>query len=196
VLRGVVDRFDTAVDATVAPLRGRPLLDALAAVSSALGDRGLVWFLMALARRGRPGPRRARALRAVAFTGALTPAVNQALKRAVRRARPPRPAVPPLAVRIPRSASFPSGHALAAWCAATLLAEGDGAAPLYYAMAAAVSYSRVHVRLHHASDVVAGSALGAGLGLVGRRLVPADGGLMRRLETAGMRRPPDGLTTS
>ena len=196
MLGGIVDRFDTAVDARVQPLRGRPLVDAFAAVSSALGDRGLVWFLMAMARRRRAGARRARALRAVAFTGVVTPAVNRALKQAVSRARPPRPAEPPLPVRIPRTASFPSGHALAAWCAATLLAEDDVAAPLYYVMAAAVSYSRVHVRLHHASDVAAGSALGVGLGLVGRRLLPAGGAVMRRLEGAGMPRPHRGLTTS
>ena len=152
---------------------------------------------MALARRRRPGARRARAVRAVAFTGVVTPAVNQALKQAVDRARPDRPADDPqLPVRIPRTASFPSGHALAAWCAATMLAEDDGAAPLFYAMATAVSYSRVHVRLHHASDVVAGSALGLGLGLVGRRLLPGGGVAMRRLETLGMQRPHQRLTSS
>jgi len=189
VLRGLVDRFDNAVDGLVAPLRGRPPVDAGAALASALGDHGLVWFLIGVSRRRRPGPGRARAMRAVAFTGAVTPAVNRILKQAVARSRPPRPPGSVVAVGVP-----PTGHALAAWCAATLLAEGDRSAPLYYGAAAAVSYSRVHVQLHHASDVVAGSALGVGLGLLGRRLLPPGGTVMRRLGAPGMPRARPRLT--
>ena len=194
MLRGLVDRFDNAVDGLVAPLRGRPPVDAGAALASALGDHGLVWFLIGVSRRRRPGPGRARAMRAVAFTGAVTPAVNRILKQAVARSRPPRPPGSVVAVRVPRTASFPSGHALAAWCAATPVAEGDRSAPLYYRAAAAVSYSRVHVQLHHASDVVAGSALGVGLGLLGRRLLPPGGTVMRRLGAPGMPRARPRLT--
>ena len=53
--------------------------------------------------------------------------------------------------------SFPSGHATAAFCAATLLGGGVG----WYTLAAAVAATRVYVRLHHASDVVAGAAFGS-----------------------------------
>ena len=73
-------------------------------------------------------------------------------------------------VRVPRTASFPSGHTMAAWCAATLLADGDPLAPLYYAIAVMVSLSRIHVRLHHATDVVAGTLIGIALGRTGRHL--------------------------
>ncbi len=118
------------------------------------------------------------------FTGIVAPAVNAELKRAVGRRRPQGTAAHPLPVRIPRTTSFPSGHSLAAWCAATLLAEGDPLAPAYYAMAGAISLSRVHVRLHHASDVVGGALLGVGLGRLGRALVPVGGAVMRRLECA------------
>ena len=94
----------------------------------------------------------------------------------------------PLPVADPSTAaSFPSGHTLAAWCAATLLAEDDPWAPAYYAMAGAISFSRLHVRLHHATDVVAGSILGVALGRLGRHLLPAGGPVMRRLECAGAR---------
>jgi undecaprenyl-diphosphatase len=185
VRRDHVETFDRAVDELVAPLRGRPLVDTAAYSASALGDHGLVWFLAGVARGVRPGPRRAAAIRAVVFTGVVAPTVNAALKSAVGRVRPLHTSPHPMPVRIPRTASFPSGHALAAWCAATLLAEEDALAPAYYAMAGAISFSRVHVRLHHATDVVAGSILGVILGRLGRLLVPRTGRLMHTLECGG-----------
>jgi len=140
--------------------------------ASAVGDHGLVWFVLALLRGRRPGRRRAVAVRAVVFSGLVTPVVNAAVKRAVDRRRPSAGREHPLPVRVPGTASFPSGHSLAAWCAATLLADGDPLAPAYYALAAAISASRVHVGLHHGSDVVAGAVLGAGLGRLGRSVFP------------------------
>jgi len=167
-----VESFDRIVDGAFEPSRGQWLPDALSSAASALGDHGLIWFLLAVARARKPGRPRRVALRALVFTGAVAPLVNSALKRAVGRVRPQRRPGRSVPVRIPRTASFPSGHALAAWCAATLLAEGDPLAPTYYGMAAAISLSRVHVRLHHATDVVAGSVLGVLLGRAGRALLP------------------------
>jgi undecaprenyl-diphosphatase len=66
----------------------------------------------------------------------------------------------------PLTSSFPSGHATAAFCAATLLGGGP-----WYALAGAVAASRVYIRLHHASDVAAGAAIGLAMGLAFRRFV-------------------------
>ncbi|MGD0253955.1 MAG: phosphatase PAP2 family protein [Acidimicrobiales bacterium] len=167
-----IDWIDRTVDTAFAPLRGLPGPDAIASVASALGDHGLVWFLLALARARRPGRRRTVAMRALVFTGAFTPLVNAGLKAAVGRVRPEDQPARPLPVRIPRTTSFPSGHALAAWCAATLLDDDDAWAPAYYAMATIISVSRVHARLHHTTDVLAGSLLGILLGRLGRLLFP------------------------
>ncbi len=164
--------IDAWVDARFEPWRGRPLPDGLAAAASFLGDHGLVWFLILVARIRRPGRRRRSALRAVVFTGAVVPAVNASLKMAIARSRPPAATDLP-ALRRPTSASFPSGHTLAAWCAATLLAEDDPWAAAYYAMAAAISMSRLQVRHHHATDVIAGSVLGVVLGRLGRLVWPS-----------------------
>ncbi len=114
--------------------------------------------------------RRSRAAWAIAFSGAVTPVVNAVVKSAVGRGRPERRRSDPAPVRVPTSASFPSGHTLAAWCAATLLAEDDPLGPAYYLVAAAVSVSRLHLRQHHASDVAAGAALRITLGRIGRRM--------------------------
>jgi len=165
-----VDAFDARMDAAVGRWRGRPVADALAYGASALGDHGLVWFLIGLVRGRRRGPRRAVAVWALVFSGTVTPVVNAAAKSVVGRGRPDRRDDDPRQVRVPRSTSFPSGHALAGWCAATLLADDDPLAPAYYLTAAAVSLSRVHLRQHHATDVLAGAAVGIGLGCLGRRI--------------------------
>ena len=75
----------------------------------------------------------------------------------------------PLPFRQPITSSFPSGHATAAFCAATLLAENERRAPVYYALATVVALSRIHTKIHHASDVVGGIVIGLVLGRVGRR---------------------------
>lgn len=89
----------------------------------------------------------------------------QVLKRTVARPRPCDASGRPLAlVDLPDPFSFPSGHAAAATAVAGTIALH---APLLTAvllpLVALVATSRVLLRVHHISDVVAG----AGLGLVG-----------------------------
>ena len=42
---------------------------------------------------------------------------------------------------------------------------------LLFASATLVGLSRLHLRAHHASDVVGGAAIGITLGIIGRRLL-------------------------
>jgi undecaprenyl-diphosphatase len=77
----------------------------------------------------------------------------------------------PYGMRRPITSSFPSGHAVTAFTAASVLARGSRLAPVYYVLAATIASSRVYTRIHHASDGVAGVALGLALGRVARRLV-------------------------
>jgi undecaprenyl-diphosphatase len=42
---------------------------------------------------------------------------------------------------------------------------------LLFASASLVGLSRLHLRAHHASDVLGGAVIGAALGLIGRRLL-------------------------
>ena len=78
-----------------------------------------------------------------------------------------------IALRTPRTSSFPSGHATTAFTAAALLSDEDRLRPLYYAIAVVVAWSRVYVRIHHASDVVAGIGVGIAPGQVGQEALPA-----------------------
>ncbi len=88
----------------------------------------------------------------------------QLLKRAVARARPCDAGGRPLAlVDLPDLRSFPSGHAAAATAVAVTVALAHpSAAPMVLPLAALVAYSRVALRVHHVSDVVAGVVLGLG----------------------------------
>ncbi|MGP8059874.1 MAG: phosphatase PAP2 family protein [Acidimicrobiales bacterium] len=168
------DRFDQAVDGLIERFRGRPGLEAGAAVVSNLADYGVVWSLLAALKGRRPGEARRRALRALALAGFSSLTVNAAVKATVRRSRPAAPAggraVP---VRAPTSSSFPSGHTLAAFCTAVALADSPGEAAAYLTFATAVAASRVYLRAHHASDVVGGAVIGVvigvAIGIVGRR---------------------------
>jgi membrane-associated phospholipid phosphatase len=64
--------------------------------------------------------------------------------------------------------SFPSGHSIQAWSVATLVAHEYNDSRLVqvaaYGLASAVSVARFTVHKHYLSDVLAGSALGFGIG--------------------------------
>jgi undecaprenyl-diphosphatase len=104
---------------------------------------------------------------------ALSHAAVQLLKRTVVRARPCDTGGRPLAlVDLPDPFSFPSGHAAAA---TALAASATIAEPLLgtlvLPLAALVGYSRVRLRVHHVSDVLAGALLGLGGAILAVRLV-------------------------
>lgn len=86
----------------------------------------------------------------------------QVLKRAVARPRPCDANGRPLAlIDLPDPFSFPSGHAAAATAVSGTVAIAHPLlAPVLLPLVALVAASRVTLRVHHASDVVAGALLG------------------------------------
>lgn len=97
----------------------------------------------------------------------------QLLKRVVARPRPSDAFGRPLAlVPLPDEFSFPSGHAAAATAvAATAAIAHPWSAPIALPLAAIVGYSRVVLRVHHTTDVVAGAVLGLGGALAAAALL-------------------------
>jgi membrane-associated phospholipid phosphatase len=167
--RSVDDFFDRR-------LRGRPGLDRLFYGASALGDHGIIWLALAIVRGLRAEKHWNAVVRAAAGVGIESALVNGPVKWLFGRDRPFHDGMRPLPLRQPRTSSFPSGHATSAFCAAALLSDGDPAlCPLYYGVAAIVAWSRVYVRVHHASDVVGGIGIGIALGEIGRRVYPLSG---------------------
>jgi undecaprenyl-diphosphatase len=167
-----VAAFDQRVDAAFDRLRGNRVADRVLYGASAVGDHSLIWLIVGAARALGSERRRRSAVRMAAALGIESVLVNVGFKSLVRRRRPPSTDPHPLHLRQPVTSSFPSGHATSAFCAAGLLSEDDRLWPLYYGLAVVVASSRIHVRIHHASDVLAGAVIGALLGRIGRRVAP------------------------
>jgi undecaprenyl-diphosphatase len=169
----VANAIDRVGEGLIAPLRGRDMPDRVFYAASALADHSILWHSIG-AVRALSGPRgRREAARLSAALGVESLVVNIGVKSLFRRRRPVIDYVRPFGLRTPRTSSFPSGHASSAFLAATLLTDGTPAlAPLWFSLATVVAASRVHVRIHHPTDVVAGAALGVALGLAIRKIAP------------------------
>jgi undecaprenyl-diphosphatase len=167
--------LDDAVDGWFdSHLRGRPLADALMYSASAVGDHGIIWLALAgvQAARRRHGDWQRPLLRATVGLACESALVNGPVKWMFRRTRPANDLPRPKYLRQPRTSSFPSGHATAAFFGAALLRDDDPYWPLYYTAAVVVAASRVHVKIHHASDVIGGILIGATLGELVRKMFP------------------------
>ncbi|MFF4404809.1 phosphatase PAP2 family protein [Streptomyces sp. NPDC001262] len=139
--------------------RSRPVRAAACALSF-LGEHAGVWIAVgAVGAVLQPGRRHEWAA-AVARVGAAHLG-SSAVKQVVRR---PRPA----ASRAVRGTwSFPSSHS-ASSAAAAVAFRGLLPAPAVAAVAGGVMWSRLALRAHHPSDVIAGALLGTLVGGAGR----------------------------
>jgi membrane-associated phospholipid phosphatase len=165
-----VERFDAWADAQLERLRGNPVADRVFTAASTLGDFSMIWHLANVARAATSADRRRQLPVLATAIGVESLLVNQGIKRVFKRIRPTETGDERYQVRKPSTSSFPSGHASAAAFNATLLTGLDGtrSAPMWWSLAGIVATSRAYVRIHHASDVVAGLAVGAVLGRVAR----------------------------
>ncbi len=166
-----VAAFDRIVDDAFEPLRGHRVLDQLFTTASQVGDFSMVWHALSGARAVQLRRFDQLAVLAVGL-GLESAIVNQGVKRLFRRERPTTSGGDDLAVRTPSTSAFPSGHASAATFAIFVLSAWEPPSRVagWAAVGLLVATSRVYVRIHHASDVVGGMAVGAALGLVGRRV--------------------------
>ena len=169
-----VSEVDRAISRRVAALPPSPLDPAMKVLSTA-ADRSRLWFAIAAVLALRRGATRYAADRGVLAIALASTAANAVCKPLLPRRRPAAaelPAYQKLASP-PTSSSFPSGHAASAAAFATAVAlESPRLGGVVAPVAAAVAYSRVHVGVHWASDVVAGAALGAGLAALTQRWWP------------------------
>ena len=167
-------RFDAAVDRWWETLRGQAVADRVMYGASNVGEFSQVWHVLGAARALSPRRGVCDAVRFSALMTLESLVVNQGAKRLFARRRPGTAAQNPTRhpLRQPITSSFPSGHASAAFCAAAVLSRGSRVAPLYRVLATIVAVSRIHVRLHHASDVIAGALIGEIFGRVANRLMP------------------------
>jgi membrane-associated phospholipid phosphatase len=159
------ERIDHAVYAAVAGT-STPLFDAAMRRLSRAANYSRLSIASSVVLATACGPSGRRAARAgLASVAATSAFVNLIIKPVGHRRRPNRSLEGvPLArqVRMPTSASFPSGHTAAAVAFASAAGRVLPAAgvPLH-SLAALVAYSRVHTGVHYPGDVIAGALLGA-----------------------------------
>ncbi len=174
-----IDRFsefDAKIDSAVDKVRN-PALDHMFYALSSAADHSVIWHVVGGLKSVRAGSL-APARRLSKILGVESALTNGPIKALFKRPRPEGfdelvegvDGTLPYGMRIPITSSFPSGHATAAFCAATVLSE-DGNAVAWYCFAGLVASSRVYVRMHHASDVIGGAVLGLALGAVLRRVI-------------------------
>jgi undecaprenyl-diphosphatase len=167
---GPIHRFDDAVDRALDRVRGHEPSDRLVYALTELADFSLLWHLIAWTTALRSDRDLKAAIRLSTLLAAESALVNGVAKSLFERERPVQQDERPHRLRVPLTTSFPSGHASAAFLAASLLAPESKYPAFWYALATKVAYSRVHVRIHHASDVIGGAAIGLVLGKTLRRV--------------------------
>jgi undecaprenyl-diphosphatase len=170
-----VRAVDRAVDSAVTRARN-PVLDAAFYPLSSAADHSLLWMAVAGLREATGRARPGTALRLAAVLGVESAITNGLVKTVFRRIRPalgPAASIGrlPWGLRRPVTSAFPSGHATAGFTAAVFLSRADPGPP-WYLLAGLVGFSRVYVRLHHTSDVLAGAALGLAFGYAARCFAP------------------------
>ncbi|MEV8587049.1 phosphatase PAP2 family protein [Streptomyces sp. NPDC051180] len=171
-LRDVIrdlNAVDGAVYAAVAATP-TPTLDSGLRRLSRTADHSKISFAVAAALACLPGRPRRAALVGVGAIAVASASANLLGKRLVRRQRPDREAARVVVarhVRMPDSASFPSGHTASAVAFATAVGTvlPAAAVPLGV-LAGAVGYSRVHTGVHYPGDVAAGAVLGVASAVV------------------------------
>jgi undecaprenyl-diphosphatase len=166
---GRVNDIDDRVDDWWERLRGITPVDRMYYTASELGNFAVIWHMAGIVQAIiEDDPKLAVGISAA--VGIESALVNGPVKSMFKRSRPVQDVPRPYKLRQPRTSSFPSGHASAAMVAAALLSRHTGGAA-WYAVAAVVATSRIHVRIHHASDVAGGAVLGVALGVIARRVL-------------------------
>lgn len=177
ILSWLAVNFDLPILDWIAGNLWCPLLDKIMPVITALGNGGIFWIAFSVLLMGFRKHRRA----GFSMGGALLMGLllcNIILKPLVARIRPYDyqleyfDKVIPLLIEAPHDFSFPSGHTIASFEAATaLLIHNRKLGIPAMLVAVLVAFSRLYLYVHYPTDVLASMVLGVGLAFLASFLV-------------------------
>ncbi len=153
-----------------------PVLDFLMPIITLFGDAGIFWIACAALMLLFPKTRKlGLTMGAALLMGLLV--CNVTLKPLIGRVRPAvfqenLGKIIPLLVEKPTDASFPSGHTIASFEAATVLLIGNKKLGIpAMILAVLIAFSRMYLYVHYPTDVLAAVVLGIGIAFLATYLV-------------------------
>ena len=170
-VEGVVNRLQKITEKEIAILDflqesvRSDTLDTIMPIITKLGSYGIVWIIICIYLLARKKYRRDGLMLAVALIIGLIIG-NITLKPIIRRTRP-YDVNTAFQLLIPKQIdfSFPSGHSLSSFAAATVLFCTNKKMGIPAIMlAASIAFSRLYLYVHYPSDVVGGSVMGIIIG--------------------------------
>lgn len=163
-----IDQLDERLDGYLEPVRNSRLLVYVFNTSSAVGDFGAIWHVIGIVGALNGTLTWPQAVTLALLMGGESLLLNQGIKRVFRRERPTVAGDDRFTVRRPLTSSFPSGHASSAFFAAVVLSGWVSTTwtVIFVVFAIIIALSRAVVRIHHVSDIVVGSVVGALLGTI------------------------------
>lgn len=177
ILSFLAEQFDLPILDWIAANLWCPLLDAVMPVVTVLGNGGIFWIAVSVLLMLLPKYRKAGfSMGAALLMGVIL--CNLILKPLVGRIRPfdyqleHFGIVIDLLIATPHDYSFPSGHTIASFEAATALIIRNRKLGIpAMVIAVLVAFSRLYLYVHYPTDVIASMILGAGLAFLGSWLV-------------------------
>lgn len=175
-----IHHVDYTIVQTIAQHVRQDWLTTIVKFVTSLGNAGAIWLMIALillvqSRTRRCGLAMLTALALGAIVG------NVVLKNLIARPRPfaAYSNIVPLVIPIDPY-SFPSGHTLSSFCAATAcFGFYRGAGIACYILAAMIGLSRIYLGVHYPTDVAGGAVLGIVLGVLAVWMVNTIGDAIR-----------------
>ena len=172
----LAEGFDLPILDWIAANLSCPFLDTVMPLITALGDAGIFWMVMAaILLLFKPTRRVGLGMGIAMLMGLLL--CNLALKPLCQRPRPydyqykTFGKLIPLIIERQHDFSFPSGHTIASFEAAGVIAMNNkkwGIGAL--ALACLIAFSRLYLYVHYPTDVLVSVVLGLVLAFVGNRL--------------------------